>query len=150
MTDHTTDAALVIGAGISGLGAAQALERRAIVPRILDADPRPGETWRRRHPRLPLNTHRRFSALPGLALPRDGAPYPHRDEIAAYVARYADRLAAPIDHGVRVTGIAPDGRAWRVRTDGGDCRARTSSSRPATTASLTSRPGRCSTPGRAG
>jgi cation diffusion facilitator CzcD-associated flavoprotein CzcO len=117
----TTDISpvVIVGAGLSGLAAAHALERRGIVPRILDADPRPGETWRRRHPQLRLNTHRRHSALPGLPLSGDDHPYPHRDEVAAYLERYAGRLKATIEHGVRVEAVAQAEDVWTLSTTSG-------------------------------
>lgn len=124
MTCPTIHAAVVVGAGLSGLGAAKALETRGILPVILDAEERLGETWRRRHPQLRLNTHRRFSSLPGLPLGGGGHPYPHRDEVADYLTRYAQGLRARILHGTRLERLEREGDLWRLVTSRGDLLAR--------------------------
>ncbi|WP_084327633.1 flavin-containing monooxygenase [Salinarimonas rosea] len=124
MTRDDTLPALVIGAGLSGLGVARALADSGIACRVLEAEARPGSPWRARHPQLRLNTRRTLSALPGRALPREAGAFPHRDTIADYLEAYADTLPVPIAYGVRVARIARDGGAWRVDTDAGVMRAR--------------------------
>lgn len=115
---------LIIGAGISGLGAAEALGRRGILPLVVDEDARPGETWRRRHPQLQLNTHRVASALPGLEMPRSVGAYPHRDDVARYVGAYEKRLGADLRHGVRVERLSRANGLWRAETSDGALLAR--------------------------
>lgn len=124
MTTTRVLPALVIGAGLSGLGAAHALAEAGIACRVLEAEARPGAPWRARHPQLRLNTHRTLSALPGRTLPRAAGAFPHRDAVADYLEAYADALPTPIAYGVRVGRIARDGGAWRVETDAGVLRAR--------------------------
>ena len=119
-----TAAVIVIGAGASGLAAAQALRARGIPVRILDQATRPGDAWYHRHPQLRLNTHRHLSALPGLAIPRSAGAYPTRDSIIRYLDDYAARLDAPIDYGVQVTHIDADYNGWAIETDAGVYRAR--------------------------
>ena len=87
-----TAAVIVIGAGASGLAAAQALRARGIPVRILDQATRPGDAWYHRHPQLRLNTHRHLSALPDLAIPKSAGAYPTRDSIIRYLDDYAARL----------------------------------------------------------
>ena len=119
-----TAAVIVIGAGASGLAAAQALRARDIPVRILDQATRPGDAWYHRHPQLRLNTHRHLSALPGLAIPRSAGAYPTRDSIIRYLDDYASRLDAPIEYGVQVTRIGSDDNGWAIETDAGVYRAR--------------------------
>jgi cation diffusion facilitator CzcD-associated flavoprotein CzcO len=119
-----TDTVIVIGAGASGLAAAQALDARRIPVRILDRATRPGDAWYRRHPQLQLNTHRQLSALPGLAIPKSAGAYPARDSIIRYLGDYAARLDVPVDYGVEVTRIDASDGGWTIETDRRIYRAR--------------------------
>jgi cation diffusion facilitator CzcD-associated flavoprotein CzcO len=119
-----TAAVIVIGAGASGLAAAQALRARGIPVRVLDQAARPGDAWYHRHPQLRLNTHRHLSALPGLAIPRSAGAYPTRDSIIRYLDDYAARLDAPIDYGVQVRRIDAADNGWAIETGAGVYRAR--------------------------
>jgi cation diffusion facilitator CzcD-associated flavoprotein CzcO len=47
---------VIVGAGSAGLALAYELKRRGIRPTLLDEAARVAEPWRRRHPRLRLNT----------------------------------------------------------------------------------------------
>jgi putative flavoprotein involved in K+ transport len=53
--------------------------------------------WRERWDSLTLFTPRRYSALPGLPFPGDPDGYPTRDEVIAYLERYAETLDLPIE-----------------------------------------------------
>jgi putative flavoprotein involved in K+ transport len=67
--------------------------------------------WRERWDSLVLFTPRRYSALPGLPFPGDPDGYPTRDEVIAYLERYAETFELPIElsSGVRrLSGV--DGR----------------------------------------
>ena len=52
-----------------------------------------------------------YSSLPGLDFPGDPSHYPHRDEVAAYLRRYADGLGADIRTNTPVTAVQADGQA---------------------------------------
>ena len=114
---------VVIGAGASGLAVANALRGAGVAVRILDGAERVAEPWRRRHPQLRLNTHRRLSSLPGLELPRSAGAFPARDAVVGYLERYAGRLDVPIEFGVHVQHLERDADAglWRIDTAEG-CR----------------------------
>ena len=118
------DRVVVIGAGASGLAAAEALRGRGIPVRIIEQANRAGEAWYHRHPQLRLNTHRQLSALPGLAIPKAAGAFPSRDSIIHYLGDYAARLDAPIDYGVEVTRIDRTRSGWVVTTRAGDYHAR--------------------------
>ena len=85
---------MVIGAGASGLAAAEALRGRGIPVRIIEQANRAGEAWYHRHPQLRLNTHRQLSALPGLAIPKAAGAFPSRDSIIHYLALFRAGLRA--------------------------------------------------------
>ena len=61
---------------------------------ILEAADSIGSAWRERWDSLTLFTPRRYDALPGLPFPGDPDGYPTRDEVIAYLERYARDLRA--------------------------------------------------------
>jgi cation diffusion facilitator CzcD-associated flavoprotein CzcO len=116
---HRRDEVIVIGAGVAGLAAAQALQQRGIEVRVIEAADRVAEAWRHRHPHLRLNTHRWFSSLPGMKLPKSAGSFPDRDSLIHYLEAYAARFDLPIDFGVRVEGLRRDGGHWVLQTSRG-------------------------------
>lgn len=116
---------LVVGAGQAGLGAAFWLSRRARASYlVVDAAPRAGQSWYDRWESLVLFTPRRFSALPGLRFPAGPGPYPSRDEMADYLARYTRHHGLPVRWGTRVHRVALDDAGFVATTDHGTIRAR--------------------------
>lgn len=94
MTD-TLDT-LVIGAGQAGLAAGYHLKQSGLRFALLDGHARVGDSWRNRYDSLTLFTPRRYSALPGLALPGDEWGYAGKDEFADYLEAYAKHFALPV------------------------------------------------------
>jgi len=109
----------VIGGGQAGLAIGYYLrqqERRFVIfERAADLAP----AWRERWDSLTLFTPRRYSGLPGMPFPGDPDGYPTRDEVIAYLVRYADRfeLATELDSEVKKLEQADDGR-FRLEVDG--------------------------------
>jgi putative flavoprotein involved in K+ transport len=108
---------VVIGAGQSGLAAACALRAQGISPVVLEAGPEPAGSWPHYYDSLTLFSPARYSAMPGLEFPGDPDHYPHRDEVAAYLRRYAASLGADIRTHTPVTAVeAYDEAGFVVRT----------------------------------
>jgi putative flavoprotein involved in K+ transport len=117
--------ALVIGAGQAGLAAGYHLKRAGLSFAILEAGEEPGGSWPGYYESLTLFSPSRYSQLPGLPFP--GAPdrYPARDEVVAYLRRYAEAFGLPVLPGERVLRTERADAGFRVLTAGGEYRART-------------------------
>jgi putative flavoprotein involved in K+ transport len=88
---------VVVGAGQAGLAIGYFLEQRGRRFVILEAANSIGSAWRDRWDSLTLFTPRRYSGLPGLPFPGDPEGYPDRDEVIAYLERYAETFELPIE-----------------------------------------------------
>lgn len=102
---------IVIGAGQAGLAMGYLLARQGRRFVILDGADSVGAAWRDRWDSLVLFTPRRYDGLPGLAFPGDPDGYPTRDEVIAYLERYAATFELPVELGSPVRSLrAVDGR----------------------------------------
>jgi putative flavoprotein involved in K+ transport len=120
MTSETTDV-VVIGAGQSGLAAARSLLARGISPVVLEAGPEPTGSWPHYYDSLTLFSPVAYSSMPGLAFPGHPDHYPHRDEAAAYLRRYAASLDADIRTNTPVTAVQAHRQGgFVVRTAAGE------------------------------
>lgn len=107
---------LIIGGGISGLGAARELMSFGIACCILEKEDELGASWRKRHPQLKLNTHRKLSQLPGLAMPGSAGDFPNRDTVVEYVQEYASCLGVPIRYECPAKAVRRIEGGWCVET----------------------------------
>jgi putative flavoprotein involved in K+ transport len=87
----------VIGGGQAGLTMGYFLVRQGRRFAILERADSIGSAWHERWESLTLFTPRRYSALPGLSFPGDPDGYPTRDEVIAYLERYAETFQLPIE-----------------------------------------------------
>jgi len=87
----------VIGAGQAGLTMGYFLARQGRRFVIFERADSSGSAWRERWESLTLFTPRRYSALPGLPFPGDPDGYPTRDEVIAYLERFAETFQLPIE-----------------------------------------------------
>jgi putative flavoprotein involved in K+ transport len=111
---------VVVGGGPAGLAASAALSAREVEHVVLERG-RAGESWRsQRWDSFRLNTPGWMNELLGEQA---------RDAFAtgAEVVQRLEKLAAdaPVRPGVEVTGLAPTGDGYALRTGGGGLRART-------------------------
>jgi putative flavoprotein involved in K+ transport len=114
----SNDAVAVIGAGQAGLAMGYFLRRQGRRFVILERADSVGSAWRERWETLTLFTPRRYSGLPGLTFPGDPDGYPTRDEVIAYLERYAETFELPIELNGEVTKLerGDDGR-FRLEVD---------------------------------
>jgi len=109
----------VIGAGQAGLAMGYFLRRQGRRFVILERADSIGAAWRQRWESLTLFTPRRYSALPGLPFPGDPDGYPTRDEVTAYLERYAETFELPIELDSEVTQLERgDNGRFRLDMDG--------------------------------
>ena len=109
----------VIGAGQAGLAMGYFLRGQGRRFVILERADSIGSAWRERWESLTLFTPRRFSALPGDPFPGEPDGYPTRDEVTAYLERYADTFELPIELNREVRNVerGENGR-FRLEADG--------------------------------
>jgi putative flavoprotein involved in K+ transport len=97
---------VIIGGGQAGLAVGYHLARRGRPFVILEANPRIGDSWRKRWDSLRVFTPARYNGLPGWAFPAAGWSYPTKDEVADYLESYAHRFHLPVRTGIRVHGLS--------------------------------------------
>ncbi|MEU2246959.1 NAD(P)/FAD-dependent oxidoreductase [Streptomyces sp. NPDC019224] len=121
-TDLTEDRPVyVIGGGPGGLAAAAALRARGVRAVVLEKSGSVGASWRTHYDRLHLHTTRRWSALPGLPMPRKFGRWVARDDVVRYLEKYAEHHELEVITGVEVSRLdrAADGTGWRLSASGG-------------------------------
>ncbi|OWA23218.1 flavin-containing monooxygenase [Streptomyces sp. CS057] len=123
LTDRTDDRPVyVIGGGPGGLAVAASLRARGVRAVVLEKSDRVGASWRGHYDRLHLHTTRRWSALPGLRMPRGFGRWVGRDDVVRYLEKYTEHHELEVVTGVGVTRIdwAPDGSGdWQLTATGG-------------------------------
>jgi putative flavoprotein involved in K+ transport len=116
---------VVIGGGQAGLATSYELTQAGVEHAVLERG-RIGQTWRGLWDSFCLVTPNWTVQLPGH--PYDGGDpdgFMPRDEIAAYLERYATGFGAPVREGVEVTSLEPAGDGGFVlATSAGEIRAR--------------------------
>ncbi len=102
---------LVIGAGQAGLTLGYYLRQAGVRFLIVDAADQVGSAWAQRWDSLVLFTPRRYNAMPGLSFNGDLDHEPTRDEVIAYLHRYATEFDLPVQLNSAVTALhQADGR----------------------------------------
>ena len=109
---------VVIGAGQAGLAMGYLLEQRGRNFVILEAADSIGPAWRDRWESLRLFTPRRYSGLPGLPFPGDPDGYPDRDEVIAYLERYAKTFELPTELNSPVRKLTRENARFVLVVDG--------------------------------
>ena len=118
--------AVVIGAGHAGLAASRYLTERSIDHVVLERG-EVANSWRsERWDSLRLLTPNWQSRLPGYAYAgEDPDGYMGVPEVVAFISRYADVSAAPIQTRTTVTAVRPEDSGYHVATTEGDFHGRT-------------------------
>ncbi|HET8821525.1 MAG TPA: NAD(P)-binding domain-containing protein [Thermoleophilaceae bacterium] len=116
---------VVIGAGQAGLATSRELSDAGVDHLVLEKG-RVAETWRRRWDSFCLVTPNWTLQLPGH--PYDGDDpdgFMPRDEVVAYLVRYAGKAGAPVREGVEVRSLSPDASGgFQLETSDGAMAAR--------------------------
>ena len=107
----------VIGAGQAGLAIGYFLARQARRFVILEAADAIGAAWHARWDSLVLFTSRRYSALAGLAFPGDPDGYPGRDDVIAYLEKYAATFSLPVALENEVRSLSPNDGTFVLELD---------------------------------
>jgi putative flavoprotein involved in K+ transport len=124
MTDRIE--VVVAGAGQAGLAVSRELTQGGVDHVVLERG-RVGQSWRGRWDSFCLVTPNWFVQLPGHPYDgRDPDGFMPRDEVVAYLERYAAGFEAPVREGIEVTSLrpGPDG-ALMLDTSAGQIAART-------------------------
>ena len=108
---------LVIGGGQAGLSVGYHLARRGVPFRILDANERVGDPWRKRWDSLRLFTPARYSGLDGMPFPAPPTYFPTKDEMADYLEAYARRFRLPVRCGARVRRLTRENGRFVALTE---------------------------------
>ncbi|MFG2059582.1 flavin-containing monooxygenase [Micromonospora sp. NPDC048930] len=117
----TSEPVIIVGGGQSGLAAARAALTAGLRPVVLHAGSEPVGSWPDYYDSLTLFSPARYSALPGMPFDGDPDRYPRRDEVTAYLRRYAQTLDVEIRTDTRVVAVdARSGGGYLARTDTGD------------------------------
>ncbi|MBJ8343479.1 NAD(P)/FAD-dependent oxidoreductase [Antrihabitans sp. YC2-6] len=94
---------LIVGAGQAGLSTGYHLQRMGRQFLIVDANRRLGDNWRQHYDSLRLYSPAKYDGLPGMPFPSaDPWSYPARDEVAAFLERYAIDFDLPVRLSTRV------------------------------------------------
>ena len=109
---------IIIGGGQAGLSVGYHLARRGQRFIVLEANEHVGDSWRMRWDTLRLFTPARLDSLDGMPFPSAPGYFPTKDEMADYLASYAERFQLPVRTGARVTGLAREGDRYVVTASG--------------------------------
>jgi putative flavoprotein involved in K+ transport len=108
---------VVIGAGQAGLALSRCLTERGVEHVLLERG-RMAQRWGERWDSLRLLSPNWMTRLPGWQY-RGPAPdgFMRRDEVIAFLRRYARSFDAPVEEETEVRLVSPWGDAWRVIAD---------------------------------
>src|SRR3954468_17443440 len=110
---------VVVGGGQSGLALAYYLARQGRSFLILEREHDVAPAWRDRWDSLTLFTPRQYDSLPGLEFPGEPDGYPTRDEVLAYLRRYAAHFDLPVRLGTPARKLTKDESGFVIEVDDG-------------------------------
>lgn len=116
-------AAIVIGAGPSGLAVARELEHRhRINALVIEKAAAPAVSWRKRYDNFRLNTNGFLSHLPGQRIPLAAGRWPTKENMVRYFDRYVRLQNITLRLGCEVHRIDRTGDGWLLDTSSGEIR----------------------------
>src|ERR1700678_2459255 len=111
---------LIIGAGPAGLAAGACLRTRDRSSIVLERGTTIGSSWQRHYDRLHLHTDARHSALPYLDFPPSTARYLSREQMLAYLQRYAQHFGIAALLSEEVCSVHRGDEEWITTTLAGN------------------------------
>ena len=108
---------IIIGAGQAGLAVGYFLKQTKQKYVLLDKGNEAGDSWNKRYDSLILFTPRIYSSLPGMSLEGEEQGFPDKDEIAAYLKRYAERFEIPIHFHTEVVNLSKMNGHFFIKTN---------------------------------
>ena len=109
---------VVIGGGQAGLAMGHYLRQQGRRFVIFERGASIAPAWRERWDSLTLFTPRRYSALPSLPFPGDPDGYPTRDEVIAYLERYAETFELPVELNSAARKLSQEANRFVLEIDG--------------------------------
>lgn len=108
---------IVIGAGQAGLAVGYFLKQTKQKYVLFDKGNEAGDSWSKRYDSLILFTPRIYSSLPGMPLEGEEQGFPDKNEIAAYLKKYAERFEIPIQFHTEVINISKINGHFIIKTN---------------------------------
>lgn len=110
---------IVVGGGQAGLAAGTCLQQKGVDFVILDGQAQVGDSWRNRWDSLELFTPAEYNNLPRMPFPAPAGHLPGKDEMADYLAAYAERFDLPVQSRTWVEKLGRNGRTYQLHTNRG-------------------------------
>ncbi|HEV8273669.1 MAG TPA: NAD(P)-binding domain-containing protein [Chitinophagaceae bacterium] len=115
---------LVIGASISGLASAAALQKQGVEYVIIEKHSQSVAPWRNHYERLHLHTNKRVSNLPYKKFDRTIPGYPSRQQVVDYLEAYQKEFNIDPVFNTKATSVKKDGDHWITETTNGTFRSK--------------------------
>jgi len=108
---------LVIGASISGLASAAALQKQGIEYIIIEKESQAVAPWRNHYERLHLHTNKRVSNLPYKKFDRSIPGYPSRQQVIDYLEDYQKEFNIHPVFNSEARSVKKEGDFWLTKTN---------------------------------
>jgi len=115
--DSVTTRTLIIGASISGLATAAALQKKNIEFIIIEKEDQVAAPWRHHYDRLHLHTDKSISHLPYKKFPAPTTKYPSRLQFVTYLEDYRQSFHIEPLFNTEARSIANESGYWITYTD---------------------------------